>query len=276
MILGSLGFAFMGVCVKLAGQQGIPVLEIIAARAFVSLILSVLDIKRKGLNLLGNDKLLLIARGVVGTFALICVYYALLHMPFAEATVIQYLNPLFTAILAAIFLGERLHKVTLIAIILSLIGLFLVVQPAILLNTQTTSFSMWVAFIALLGAIGSAVAYVLVRKLAANNDSSVIILYFPLVALPISLLLLGRSFVMPEGITWLILLMVGVFTQVGQWGLTKAIQLSPAGDAMSLSYMQVVFALLLGIAFFNEIPNMLALLGIVIIVFSTMLCVTKR
>jgi len=52
--------------------------------------------------------------------------------------------------------------------------------------------------IALLGAFGSAVAYVIVKRLSASEDSSVIIFYFPLIALPLSVLLLGDDFVVPD------------------------------------------------------------------------------
>jgi len=276
MILSTLGFALMGICVKFAGQSGIPLLEIVAARALVSLVLSFVDIKRKNIPVLGQNKLWLILRGVIGTFALICVYYAVLNMPFAEATVIQYLNPLFVAVMAAMFLGEKFQKITLVAIVLSMFGLVLIVQPAILFGTSETAWPLMTAFIALLGAIGSAVAYVIVRKLSATEDVSVIILYFPLVALPLSLLLLGSDFVMPKSWDWLLLLLIGIFTQLGQWGLTKSIQMSPAGKAMSFSYMQIVFALLLGLFFFAEIPNAIALTGMFIVVISTMMSIASK
>ena len=262
MILSTAGFALMGLCVKLAGQQGIPVLEIIAARALVSLILSYLLVRHKKISMFGQQRALLFARGLVGTFALICVYYALLNMPFAEATVIQYLNPLFTAILAAMFIGEKMQKSVIVAIGVSLLGLLFIVQPEILFARQSNTWPFWVNLIALCGALGSAIAYVMVRKLAHTEDSAVIILYFSLVALPVTLLLLGDDFVMPQGWTWLILLLVGVFTQLGQWGLTKSIQIAPAGKAMSFSYLQIVFALVLGMLFFDEIPNIYSAIGI--------------
>lgn len=276
MILSSAGFALMGFCVKLAGEQGIPVLEIIAARALVSLVLSYLTIRHKKISIWGHQRGLLFARGLAGTLALICVYYALLHMPFAEATVIQYLNPLFTALLAAIFLHEKLQKTVLLAMGLSMLGLLLVVQPDAVFATREVTWSLWVTFIALLGAVGSAIAYVLVRKLAAKDDPAVIIFYFPLVALPVALLVLGDDFVMPQGWTWLVLLLVGVFTQLGQWGLTKSIQIAPAGKAMSFSYLQIVFALFLGVVFFDEVPNIYTIFGILTIISATMLSAFKK
>ncbi|GAM74283.1 permease [Vibrio ishigakensis] len=57
----------MSACVKYVSNHGIPVFEIVAARALVSLIISYLDVKRKGISIWGNNKKLLALRGIVGT-----------------------------------------------------------------------------------------------------------------------------------------------------------------------------------------------------------------
>jgi drug/metabolite transporter (DMT)-like permease len=129
MLLSALGFALMAACVKGASEYGIPVLEIVAARALVSLFISYIDIKRKRIHVWGQNKGLLIARGSVGAIALLCVYYAVTTLPLAEATIMQYTYPAFTALIALLFLKEKVQKATLLCIVLSLIGLVLMVQP---------------------------------------------------------------------------------------------------------------------------------------------------
>ena len=114
---------------------------------------------------------------------------------------------------------------------------------------------------AVAGAFGSAIAYTLVRSLNKTEDPMVIILYFPLVSLPISVVLLWNNFIFPEGITWLYLLAIGVATQIGQWGLTKSMQTETAGRATSFSYLQVVFAIVFGVIFYDEIPSIETLIG---------------
>ncbi|WP_090367087.1 DMT family transporter [Ferrimonas sediminum] len=258
-LLSALGFALMTACVKLTSAQGIPVLEIVAARALVSLILSYLDIRSKGLSVLGQHRGLLLARGLVGTLALMCVYYAVTTLPLAEATLLQYLHPVFTAALAWYFLGERVHRFTLICILLSLCGLGAMLVPGLASADQALP---WFSVaIALLGACGSAVAYILVKTLSGKEDSSVIILYFPLVALPVSLLLLGDQLVMPDPATLGLLLLVGVFTQMGQVGLTKALQGEVANKVVAYSYVQILFSILLGWLVFAEIPALWTLVG---------------
>ncbi len=83
MLLSALAFAVMSAFVKLAGQQGIPVLEIIAARALVSLVISYLDVRRKGIPVFGSHRLLLFARGLVGFVSLTGVFYSLVHLSIA-------------------------------------------------------------------------------------------------------------------------------------------------------------------------------------------------
>lgn len=275
MLLSAFGFAIMGASVKWVSLQGIPVLEIVAARALISLCLSYLDVKRKHISIWGNRKDLLFARGAVGALALVCVYYAVSTLPLAEATVLQYLHPMFTAVLALIFLNERLHTPTIICIALSFVGLLCIARPAFLFGDQVISFPIISIAAGILGAFGSAIAYVLVRKLAQTDDPSVVIFYFPLIALPFSLLLLGDDFVWPQGWEWIGLLMVGIFTQVGQIGLTKSMQTETAARATAFSYMQVVFSVALGWLVFGEFPILwtwigggLILLGALVNLFS--------
>ncbi len=261
MILSTFAFSVMALFVKLVGDHGIPVLETVAARSVVSLVISYIGIRRAGVPLLGERKLLLAARGLTGFAALICVFYAITHLPLAEAMVLQYLHPMFTAVLALFFLKEHLTKGTLICIFLSFIGVLIIVQPRFLFASSSIHYDAFTVMIAILGALGSAVAYTIVRALGKTEHPLVIILYFPLISLPASILLLWDEFVMPEGIVWFYLLAIGVATQIGQIGLTKSMRTESAGRATSFGYLQVVFAMLLGMIFYQEYPGLETLMG---------------
>ncbi|HHX8267568.1 TPA: DMT family transporter [Vibrio diabolicus] len=265
MVLSAFGFALMSATVKHVSLHGIPVFEIVAARALVSLVISYLDVKRKRISVWGNNKPLLFVRGAVGTMALMCVYYSVTTLPLAEATIFQYIHPVFTALLAVFFLKERIQPSTFLCIALCLLGIYIMVSPETGQEAERT-LPMFSVMIAILGAFGSSIAYVIVRKLSQTEDSSVIIFYFPLVALPASLLLIGDDFVMPDLYLTFMLVLVGVFTQVGQLGLTKAMQTQQAGKASAYSYIQIVFSVLLGIIFFGEIPLIWTYIGGALIV----------
>ena len=269
MLISALGFALMAACVKEVSGLGIPVLEIVAARAIVSGIISYADIKRKNISLWGHNKTLLIARGTVGTFALMFVYYAVTTLPLAEATVLQYLHPVFTAILALFFLKEVIQRSTIACIVLSLIGLVIIIQPNLQIDNDVHY--PWLSIgVGVLGAFGSAVAYIIIKKLTKTDDSSVIIFYFPLIALPISIILLGNDFVVPSLAATGLLILIGIFTQVGQVGLTKALNSADASKATAYSYVQVLFSVLIGWAYFSEVPVFTTIIGGGLIMFGAL------
>ena len=260
MLISALAFALMAALVKEAGQLGIPLLQIIFLRALISVALSLIDIARAGVHPLGHRRMLLFARGLSGFLALTGVFYALIHLTMAQATVLQYLHPVFTALLAFLFLAERPTTATLACIALSLLGLTCIVSPYWVASDATPA-PLWPIIAGLGGAFGSGVAYTLVRKLVTTEHPSVIVLYFPLVCVPGTLLLGSADFVWPTAAGWWVLLGVGCFTQLGQLALTKAMQRDAASRVTSLSYVQIIFAAILGWLAFGEIPTQATLVG---------------
>ncbi len=260
MLISALGFSLMSACVKEVSELGIPVLEIVAARAIVSGIISYVDIKRKNISIWGNNKPLLIARGLLGALALMFVYYAVTTLPLAEATVLQYLHPVFTAVLALFFLKEVIQRSTIACIVISLFGLFIIIQPNLQLDS-TVQYP-WLSISAgVLGALGSSIAYIIIKKLTKTDDSSVIIFYFPMIAFPISMILLGSDFVLPSLLATGLLVLVGIFTQIGQVGLTKALNSADASKATAYAYVQVLFSVLIGWLYFSEVPVLTTIIG---------------
>ncbi len=270
MFFSALGFALMAGCVKAVHLRGIPVLEIIAVRAFISLVLSGVDITRKKLNPWGNNTPLLLVRGLMGTAALISVFYAVTLLPLAEATLIQYLYPVLTAIIALIFLKESIQKATILALFFSLAGLVIIARPDILpgvviVNNAPPLAAKGLLF-ALIGAMGTATAYVMVRKLSQSEDPSVIIFSFPFIALPISLIFLGTDGIMPQGLDWVLLVLVGVLAQFGQYTLTLAMTQEKVAITSAFAYIQIVFSAIIGWLFFHEIPTTSTVVGAVCII----------
>jgi drug/metabolite transporter (DMT)-like permease len=240
MVASALSFSLMGVCVKQVGGR-IPVAEVVFARAIVSVALSWWLLHRAGIPAWGKRRWLLIWRGAIGTAALLCVYAALAALPLAAATVLQYLYPPFTALLAWLMLGEPIGKRVLAAMALGWLGVLLVAQPAGLLQGGAT-LALVPVLIAVAGALFTAFAYVSVRSLGTSEHPLVIVFYFPLVALPLSLPLVAVNPVLPTPAELLWLVGVGVFTQLGQVYLTRSLTALPAARATAISYVQVLFA----------------------------------
>jgi len=103
------------------------------------------------------------------------------------------------------------------------------------------------------------------RKLGASEHPLVIVFYFPLIALPAAMPALIPSAVMPSGVEWLWLLLLGVFTQIGQVAITRGLATDNAARMAAYSYVQVLFAGIWGALLFDELPSLLSLLGAALI-----------
>lgn len=278
MLASSFSFSVMAVMVKLAGES-LPNQEIVLVRAALSLVFSYALIRRAGIAPLGGNRPLLLLRGLFGYCALSCLVYSLTHLPLAEATVIQYLHPTFTALLAAVALRERISIRIMGVGVVSLLGVALVAQPEFLTSvapplsgTSTPVFSTIVLVVAVGGAFFSSAAYVVVRRLSRSEDPLVIVFYFPLVSVPATLPFVWSNAVLPSGMEWLYLLAIGATSQAGQIWLTRGLARLPAARGTAITYAQVVFATLWGVFFFSEIPSAWTGVGALLIVSGT-LCV---
>ncbi len=275
MVLGAFSFSVMSLLVKLVGAR-IPGQEIVLVRAIVTLVLTYVMLKRAGIRRRGGREGYLILRGLLGFAALSCFYYSVIHLPLADATLIQYTNPVWTALLAAWLLGERMGRGEVALVFASLAGVVLIARPTILFGSASAGLDPFIVAVAMTGAIFSAAAYVTVRKLGRTEHPLVIVFYFTCITVPAAVPGAFANPVWPTPTEWLILLGVGVTAQAGQVFLTRGLQLEPAGRATAVGYLQVVFAALWGALFFAEFPDGWTFAGALIIIGSTLKLARKR
>jgi drug/metabolite transporter (DMT)-like permease len=268
MAAAALCFSVMGALVKAAGVR-LPTMEIVLARSVIVIALCLWGLRDRRGALPGKEPRLLFVRGLVGFSALTCSYYSVIHLPLAEATVIQYTNPVFTALLAAPVLGEAVHAAEIVLALIGLSGVLLVARPPFL-SGAPSGLDPFAVAVALAGAVFSAGAYVMVRRLR-SEEPLVTLFYFALVSILGSLPAVIPTFVLPRGSEWLLLLAVGLSTHVGQLFLTLGLQRERAGRATAVGYLQILFATLLGLAFFGEIPDAWTVAGAGVILTSTLL-----
>jgi drug/metabolite transporter (DMT)-like permease len=274
MALGAFWFSVMGALVKVVGRR-LPSTEIVSVRAVVTLVLSYGLVHRARLSPWGTNHRLLLLRGFLGFSALTCSYFSLVHLPLAEATVIQYGNPVFAAILAAWLLDEHFGAREMIAVSVSLAGVLLLSRPSFLFGHSATVHPLYVG-IALAGAVFSAAAYVTVRTMRGEDHPLVIVFYFALVSVPASLPLAIPVWIPPTRVEWLVMLAVGIATQAGQVNITRGLQLEPAGRATAIGYLQIAFATTWGALLFHERPDLLALIGGAIVIAGTLGIALRR
>lgn len=266
----ALAFSVMSLLVKVAGQR-LPSQEMVMVRAVITLALSAWAVRQAGVSPWGTPdrRGLLVLRGIVGFLALSCFYHSIVHLPLADATVIQYTNPVFAGLLAVPFLGERLRRREVMSVLVSMAGVALVMRPSFLFGHGHALDATTVA-IGLLGAMCSATAYITVRKLGTTEHAAVIVFYFSLVSVVAAVPTALSDAIWPTPREWLVLLGIGVTTQLGQIALTHGLRLERAGRATATAYLQIVFAALWGILFFAELPDWGTFLGAALIVGSTL------
>lgn len=275
MALAAFFFSLMSLLVKVAGQR-LPSPELVMGRSVVSLVISWYMLRRAGISPWGNRKGLLTVRGLVGFGGLLCFFYAIPRMPLAEVTVIQFTNPVFTALFAALLIGERLNRAVVASTVVSLLGVSLIARPAFLFGEGATTLDLTAVGIALLGAVFAALAYTTVRKLGETEHSLVVVFYFPLVSIPACLPVLAPVAVWPTPVEWIMLLGIGVLTQIAQVFLTRGLHKEEAGRATSVSYLQIVFATAWGLLFFGEVPDLLTIAGATCVVAGILITAKSR
>ena len=271
--LSALFFCLMTVFVKIAGQQ-LETIQIVFIRGIITLLFTSVIIKRKKIYLWGANHKLLILRGIIGTVALFFVYESIQRFPLSEATVIQYLYPIFTTLLASFIISENVGNQHYFAIILGFLGVYIIldfpfINPEYSLNTTNL-------IIAITGAFLTGFAYVIVRMASNMKESPyVIMFYFPLFTVPMSFPFAYDLWIYPSIDNWIVLLLVGICTQLGQTFLTFGYKLLPASKAAPTSYIQVPFSVLAGSVIFYENISYNFILGSIVIFFALYLIINK-
>jgi drug/metabolite transporter (DMT)-like permease len=274
LILASFFFSLMTVCVKKIDNR-IPIYELVFFRSLLSLLITSLIINKKNLNPWGKNKPLLILRGILGTIALVCIFYAIKNMPLNISTVIQYTYPIFISIFAGVLINEKITKNLIIASITGWLGILIILNPYQLssLNIELDKFTVLIAF---LGAISTALAYITVKKLSSTEDIFIIIKYFPLISVITLSPIVFFNWVTPNinDLIWII--GIGMFTQAGQTFLTIGLKKLPTSEAARINYLQVLFGSLWGILFFNELININFIFGAVLVLLGTIISTSKK
>ena len=273
MILSATSFCFMTVFVKLAGIS-MSTIQIVFIRGVFTLVATGIFIYREKIYPFGIHKRLLVARGITGTLALFLVYESLKRFPLSEATVIQYLFPIFTALVAALIISEPLNKNIIGAIMVGLFGVYTILGFPFLMTES--NINLYNVGIAITGSFLTGVAYVLVRQATKVNEHPLVVMfYFPLFTVPICLPLLLSNWVHPSMKEWGFLLLIGVCTQLGQFFLTHGYKELPAAKAAPMSYVQVPFAMIMGLIFFGEAISLMFIVGSLLVFLSIIIVISK-
>lgn len=267
MIVSSFAFSLMQLCVK--ALPHIPIAELVFFRSLVSLSICLFFLRKHQVSVWGHNKKVLIGRGAFGTIALTLFFITLQHIPLASAVTIQYLSPIFTTFFAIYIMKEKTRFMQWIFFIMAFVGV-------IIMKGFDERISHLYFGLGLLSAGFSGLAYNCIRLLKATEHPLVVVAYFSVVAMPIFgvLILMNQwgvpgleffSWVWPNWKDLILLLLLGVFTQIAQLYMTKGIQSDKAGNIMSVKYIGTIFAFSFGYFIFGETYSAMSLIGILLV-----------
>lgn len=263
MLVAGVFFSLMNIGVKYLDH--IPAIEIVFFRSLVTLIISYFMIKRLKLSFLGKNKPILFLRGLFGAIALTMYFTALQELPnFASAVTLMQLSPIFTAIVGIFILKEHVKIPQWFFFLIAFGGVALIkgFDP----DLELSYF-----LIAIGAAFVSALAYNMVRKLKDTDHPLVVVFYFPLVALPFAGIVSFFNWVQPSFTDVFILIGIGIFTQIAQVNMTKALQLEEVAKVSVVRYLTVVYAIFIGWGFFDESYTWITIAGIALVVLGVLL-----
>jgi drug/metabolite transporter (DMT)-like permease len=251
-------FALMAACVR--GLKELAFMEIVFVRSAAGVLMFGGYMLVRRLPFRGTHQLDLCMRGFTGFLALVAYYFAITHLPLATATLLANTAPILVAILAGIFLKERIKPQLALLIFLCLYGVFLLVSPEFSLNAIGYTTGITAAFFI-------ALAFFYIRKLSTENPFT-IIFYFVSISSIGSAPWAISAWQWPTGMQWAPLSVIAATTYLGQLWLTLSFQYGSAALISAMGYSGPVFAWLLGLAFFHETLTESASLGASIIVLS--------
>lgn len=267
MLIATVFFSLMNFCVKLLGH--IPAYELVFFRCIISLVLTLSYLVYHKIPVFGNNKKFLILRGVFGICALTAYFTTLQHIPLASAVIIQYLSPIFTSLFAVYIVSEKLSWKQLAFFGISFAGVAVI--KGFDANIPNFYFALGIG-----AAVFSALAYNMVAKVRKTDHPLVVVFYFPLIGTPITGAISFMNWVPPQGWDWLILLIIGVTTQIAQVNMTKALQTENVARVSSIRYMGIIYAILFGVFYFQESYSLMAIVGMVMVITGVVLNIRHR
>lgn len=264
MFLSTLSFALANIFVKQVAH--LPAMQIVFFRCVIASAFCFYGLRMARADWIGSNRMLLLLRGFFGTIALYLFFVTVQNVPLATATTIQYLSPIFTTIIAIFLLKEGVRPLQWIFYALAFSGVVLIQQ----LDGRVSAFY---AMLGIISALFSGVAYNLVRSLKGKEHPLTVVLHFQLVGVVAGGISIMFYWTTPVGWDWLYLLLIGIFSQLGQMFLTNALQREAVAGVAIVNYTGLVYAVSIGWIIFGEPQTLFSVAGMFLVVAGVLMSV---
>ena len=262
MLISTIAFACMNATVKQLIH--INAFQIVFFRAASSLFFTFGFLFKNNIPILGNNKKLLIIRGLVGVTSMSFFFMSTKYLPIGTAVSLRYMAPIFAAIFAVFLLKEQVKPLQWLFFSVAFAGVIILKG----FDAELNGYGLLLIFIS---AIFSGLVYVVIGKIGKGDHPVVIVNYFMVISALVGGVMSINNWVNPVGMEWLMLFGLGVFGYFGQVFMTKAFQVASTNQVAPLKYLEVIFTVLFGVFIFGEIYTLWSLLGIAMIIIALIL-----
>lgn len=269
-VVAAAAFALMGALIKQASTELSTPMVTFLRNLFGLMFLLPLLARGRPRDLASARLPLHLLRCVVGLVAMYCFFYAIAHIPLAEAMLLNYAAPLYVPLIAWFWLGEKPHWGIWPLVLMGLAGVALIIRP------EAASAPNLASLVAVAAGVFAGWAFVTIRKLSATEPAPRIVFWFGVFAVLITGLPALLAWQPPSSQAWLLLLGVGLAATVAQISLTRSYALIPAAQVAPLNYLVVVFAMLLGWLFWDERLSAWSMLGTLLVISSSIIALRLR
>ena len=245
MLGSTLFFGLMAVAVRLASKS-LHTFEIAFFRNFFGLLATFPLVVKHGPGLFKTAQLpRYFIRCVIGVLGMFCGFWAIGHLPLAQAIALSYSTPLFVTIAAVVFLQEHVRARRWAAVLIGFAGVMVIVRPG------SDSFSAG-TLVAVMAAVLSALVSIQIKQLSYTEPADRIVLWTTLLWVPMSLGPALFVWQWPQGITWLWVAAAGILGTTAHMLWTRALKLGDVSALTPISFMQLLVVAVFGYLLFGE------------------------
>ena len=260
VITAAFGFSMMSVFVHLAGDM--PTFQKAFFRNAAALVfVAIIMIKNKITPIPKRENIpALFGRAFFGTIGLVSNFYAIDRLVLADANMLNKLSPFFAIIFSIFLLKERPTFVQIFGVLAAFVGSLFIIKPSM------GGYAVFPAAVGALGGMSAGLAYTFVRFLGRKGENSFrIIFFFSAFSCLVCIPFMVMNFEPFTFKSFIFLILSGVSASLGQFGITKAYLCAPAKEISVYDYTQVLFAAVFGFFLFNQVPDLLSILGYILI-----------
>jgi drug/metabolite transporter (DMT)-like permease len=269
MVVSALLFAGMAASVRVISQE-LPNAPIVFFRHFLMLVFLAPWLLRAGRGALRTSDLRgHVVRSLAGVAAVACYFYAIAHLPLADAVLLNQSIPLFVPLVERVWLGEAIPGRLWRVLLIGFAGLLLILRPGFGVFQP-------VALVGLASAALASVAQVGIRRLTRTEPVTRIVFYFGLIASLAAATPAVLTWRTPSPRTWVLLVFMCALATIGQLTLTRAYVYAPAARIGPFLYTGPVFAGLIDWLVWGHLPDALFLAGAALVVAAATLALRLR